>query len=34
MTNRLIKNDLLNDYFHRACEYFEKECKLKQCFRC
>ncbi len=34
MTNRLIKDDLLNDYFHQACEYFEKECKLKQCFRC
>jgi malonyl CoA-acyl carrier protein transacylase len=34
LTNRLIKNDLLNDYFHRVCEYFEKECKLKQCFRC
>jgi hypothetical protein len=34
MTNRLIKDDLLNDYFYRACEYFEKECRFKQCFRC
>jgi hypothetical protein len=34
MTNRLIKNDLLNNYSHRACKYFEKECTLKQCFRC
>ncbi len=32
MTNRLIKNDLLNDYFHQVYEYFEKKCKLKQCF--
>ncbi len=34
MTNRLIKNDLLNDYSHRVCEYFEKKCRIKQCFRC
>jgi hypothetical protein len=34
MINRLIKNDLLNDYLHRVCEYFEKKCKIKQCFRC
>jgi hypothetical protein len=33
-TNRLIKNELLNDYFHRVCEYFEKKCRIKQCFRC
>jgi hypothetical protein len=25
MTNKLIKKDLLNDYFHRVCEYFEKK---------
>jgi hypothetical protein len=34
MINKLIKNDLLNDYSHRVCEYFEKKCKIKQCFRC
>ncbi len=34
MINKLIKNDLLNDYFHRVCEYLEKKCKIKQCFRC
>jgi hypothetical protein len=34
MINRLIKNDLLNDYSHQVCEYFEKKCKIKQCFRC
>jgi hypothetical protein len=34
MTNRLIKDDLLNDYSHRVCEYFEKKCRIKQCFRC
>ncbi len=34
MTNKLIKNDLLNYYSHRIYEYFEKKCKIKQCFRC
>ncbi len=34
MTNRLIKDDLLNNYSHRIYEYFEKKCKIKQCFRC
>jgi hypothetical protein len=34
MINRLIKNDLLNDYSHRVYKYFEKKCKIKQCFRC
>ncbi len=33
-TNRLIKDELLNDYSHRVCEYFEKKCRIKQCFRC
>jgi hypothetical protein len=28
-TNRLIKDELLNDYFHRVCEYFEKKCRIK-----
>jgi hypothetical protein len=30
----LIKDELLNDYFHRVCEYFEKKCRIKQCFWC
>jgi hypothetical protein len=34
MTNRLIKNNLLNYYSHRVCEYFEMKCRIKQCFRC
>jgi hypothetical protein len=34
MINELIKDDLLNDYSHRVCEYFEKKYKIKQCFRC
>ncbi len=34
MTNCLIKNDLFDDYSHRVCEYFEKKCKIKQCFHC
>ncbi len=33
-TNKLIKDELLNDYFHRVCEYFEKKCRIKQCFWC
>jgi hypothetical protein len=32
--NRLIKKRLLNEYSHRTCEYFDKDCKLKQCFNC
>ncbi len=28
-TNRLIKDELLDDYFHRVCEYFEKKCRIK-----
>jgi hypothetical protein len=32
--NRLIKERLLNEYSHRTCEYFDKNCKLKQCFNC
>ncbi len=32
--NRLIKKKLLNEYSHRTCEYFDKNCKLKQCFNC
>ncbi len=32
--NRLIKENLLNKYSHRTYEYFDKDCKLKQCFNC
>ncbi len=32
--NRLIKEKLLNEYSHRTCEYFDKNCRLKQCFNC
>ncbi len=34
MTNRLIKKKLLNEHTHLVCEYFEKECRIKQCFKC
>jgi hypothetical protein len=34
MTNRLIKKELLNEHTHLICEYFEKECRIKQCFKC
>jgi uncharacterized protein YajQ (UPF0234 family) len=34
MTNRLIKEKLLNEHTHLICEYFEKECRIKQCFKC
>ncbi len=34
MTYRLIKKELLNEHTHLICEYFEKECRIKQCFNC
>ena len=34
MANRLIKEGLLQDYSHRVCEYFDKICRIKQCFNC
>jgi hypothetical protein len=34
MTNRLIKKKLLNEHTYLICEYFEKECRIKQCFKC
>ncbi len=34
MTHRLIKKELLNEHTHLICEYFEKECRIKQCFKC
>jgi hypothetical protein len=32
--NRLIKKNLLNKYSHHTCKYFDKNCRLKQCFNC
>ncbi len=34
MTNHLIQKELFDEYLHRTCEYFDKDCKLKQCFNC
>jgi hypothetical protein len=34
MTNCLITKELLNEHTHLVCEYFEKECRIKQCFKC
>jgi hypothetical protein len=34
MTNRLIKEELLNEQTHLVCEYFEKKYRIKQCFKC
>jgi hypothetical protein len=33
-TNRLIQKKLFDKYSHRTCEYFDKDCRLKQCFNC
>jgi hypothetical protein len=33
-TNRLIQEELLDEYSHRTCEYFDRNCRLKQCFNC
>jgi hypothetical protein len=33
-SNRLIKNDLLNEYTHLTCELFVDNCRIKQCFNC
>jgi hypothetical protein len=32
--NRLIKKELLNEYSHCTYEYFDRDCRLKQCFNC
>jgi hypothetical protein len=32
--NCLIKERLLNEYSHCTCKYFDKNCRLKQCFNC
>ncbi len=33
-SNKLIKNDLLNEYTHVTCELFVDNCRIKQCFNC
>jgi hypothetical protein len=33
-SNKLIKNDLLNEYTHVTCELFVNNCRIKQCFNC
>ncbi len=33
-SNRLIRNDLLNEYTHVTCELFVNNCRIKQCFNC
>jgi hypothetical protein len=34
MANRLIDYGLIESYSECACEYFEKECRITQCFIC
>ncbi len=33
-SNRLIRDDLLNEYTHVTCEFFVDNCRIKQCFNC
>ncbi len=33
-SNRLIKNDLLNEYTYVTCDFFVNNCRIKQCFNC
>jgi hypothetical protein len=33
-SNRLIRDDLLNEYTHVTCELFVNNCRIKQCFHC
>jgi hypothetical protein len=33
-SNRLIRDDLLNEYTHVTCELFVDNCRIKQCFNC
>jgi hypothetical protein len=33
-SNKLIKDDLLNEYTHMTCELFVDNCRIKQCFNC
>jgi hypothetical protein len=34
LSNKLIKDDLLNEYTHVTCELFVNNCRIKQCFNC
>jgi hypothetical protein len=34
ITYRQIKKKLSNKHTHLVCEYFEKKCRIKQCFKC
>ncbi len=34
MTNRLMNVSMLDAYHECACELFEKNCRITQCFRC
>jgi hypothetical protein len=31
--NKLIKNDLLNEYTHVTCKLFVNNCRIKQCVK-
>jgi hypothetical protein len=33
-SNKLIKDDLLNEYTYVTCEFFVNNCRIKQCFNC
>jgi hypothetical protein len=33
-TNRLIQKELFDEYLHCTCKYFDRNCRLKQCFNC
>jgi hypothetical protein len=33
-SNRLIRDNLLNEYTHVTCELFVSNCRIKQCFNC
>jgi hypothetical protein len=33
-SNRLIRDDLLNEYTYVTCELFVDNCRIKQCFNC
>ena len=34
MINRLINDDIIEDYKNKDCEIFVKECRMTQCFNC
>ncbi len=33
-SNKLIKDDLLNEYTYVTCDLFVNNCRIKQCFNC